>query len=251
MDQNMKSFDRIIEQRMNEETVPPPFGAWNRIAAQLDAMPMAAAEPAPVNNYIPKRVVASFIAGMMVMGATIAAGFMLRSSISDKTAAANNGAPAVSSFTMAQGNTSDVLRNPNTLGETSPVSKLPLYAPVTVSKRIAMAKPAAPVAETSKVVTPETKNNAETGVNSSSDVPTPVEAVTLPASKLTEPYYFPPVDIVTPEKSKEDVAITRIAKNDELAKASTDDDRPKADQKKFKPHHRRPGWAWGSINRMQ
>lgn len=31
-----KNFDRSIERKLNQAAVEPPFGAWNRIAAQLD-----------------------------------------------------------------------------------------------------------------------------------------------------------------------------------------------------------------------
>src|SRR5271169_5851984 len=96
MENNMKNFDRQIEQRLTEQQTPPPFGAWNRIAAQLDAMPVA--EPAPVNNLLPKRVIASFIAGMLIMGATIGTGFWLNNTFnhnnniasSDNTTKVNN-----------------------------------------------------------------------------------------------------------------------------------------------------------------
>lgn len=48
MEQEIKNFDRQIEKVMNESSVTPPFGAWNRIAAELDAMPVIAGEAAQV-----------------------------------------------------------------------------------------------------------------------------------------------------------------------------------------------------------
>jgi hypothetical protein len=48
MEQKIKNFDRHIEKMMNESSVAPPFGAWNRIAAELDAMPIVAGEAAEV-----------------------------------------------------------------------------------------------------------------------------------------------------------------------------------------------------------
>ncbi len=240
MDQNMKNFDRIIEQRMNEQQTPPPFGAWNRIAAELDAMPIAAAEPAPVNNLIPKRAIASFIAGMLIMGSAIATGFWVNSTLNrDNKIAGTNEAAKPASFSVAVGNGLNDLPLLQ-LSATSPIGKLPQYAPFT-GPLIAKRANAAPVVDQ--------VSNRTNSVNGHADVPAPIQAITLPPSDLKETYYFPPVDIVTIEKCKTEVEEPKLAKVED-AKATTDDDRPKADQKKFRPHRRRPGWAWGSINRM-
>lgn len=37
MEQEIKNFDRTIEESMNNFSAQPPFGMWNRISAELDA----------------------------------------------------------------------------------------------------------------------------------------------------------------------------------------------------------------------
>jgi hypothetical protein len=239
MDQKMKNFDRAIEQRMNEQQVPPPFGAWNRIAAELDAMPMVAAEPAPVNSIVPKRAIASFIAGMLIMGSAVATGFWVKASLNrDNRLAGVSETAQPASFTVAAGNGINNLPALR-LESNSPISKLPKYVdfsvPVTAKK------------STSAPVSANTNNSLPLNVRE--DAPAPIQSVTSSAADLKETYYFPPVDIVTVEKCKTETEEPKLAKVEE-PKATNDDDRPKADQKKFRPHRRRPGWAWGNINRM-
>lgn len=69
-----KEFDRSIERMMNENAVAPPFGMWNRISADLDAIaPTAAPVTAPL---IPRGVLYGFIAGASLAG-TLITGLLL------------------------------------------------------------------------------------------------------------------------------------------------------------------------------
>ena len=81
MEHNTKNFDRGIEQMMNEHEVAPPFGAWNRISSELDAMPAIAAGAAPVvTSLIPKRALTGIIAAALVIGATMVTGYFVNNS---------------------------------------------------------------------------------------------------------------------------------------------------------------------------
>ena len=52
MEKDTKHFDRKIEQMMNEHTVAPPFGMWNRIATEVasEALPVAATHTSGVST---------------------------------------------------------------------------------------------------------------------------------------------------------------------------------------------------------
>ena len=86
MEQNIKNFDRGIEQKMNEHEVAPPFGMWNRISSELDAMPIAAAAPI-ATSLIPKRAMMGIIATALVIGTAMITGYLVSSSLNKNTVA--------------------------------------------------------------------------------------------------------------------------------------------------------------------
>lgn len=88
-----KEFDRSIERMMNENTVAPPFGMWNRISADLDAIAPAAPVAAPL---IPRGVLYGFIAGASLAGTLITGLLLFNQSGADKEVALlNTPAPVV------------------------------------------------------------------------------------------------------------------------------------------------------------
>ena len=71
----MKNFDRSIEKMMNENEVAPPHGMWNRIAAELETS--AAPMPVSVNSPIPQRTVFGFIAGALLISASMMTAYLV------------------------------------------------------------------------------------------------------------------------------------------------------------------------------
>ena len=87
MEQKIKNFDRSVEQMMNEHEVAPPFGMWNRISADLEAMPVAATAPV-VTSLIPKRAMMGIIASALIIGTAVITGYLVSSSNPAKTSIA-------------------------------------------------------------------------------------------------------------------------------------------------------------------
>jgi hypothetical protein len=109
MDQKIKNFDRSIEQMMNEHQVAPPFGMWNRISSELEATPVPVAAAAPVvTSLIPKRSMAAIIAGVLIIGASVATGYMVHAVLNNKNQVQANTTPVnapVNLTTVANNNT--------------------------------------------------------------------------------------------------------------------------------------------------
>ncbi len=244
MEQNIKNFDRKIEQMMNEQEVQPPFGVWNRIAAELDATAVPVAGPAPVNSFLPKRVLLGFIVGALVIGASVFTGYMVSNTMNREHTFNNQ--------VVSQQKAADV----------TPVEAIaPAVTENTSAKLVAKAETAKVTNRTRKTA----KHNlihavAKTEVMvsepslpataSQNDVVTPV----LPGAKLeagnTETFYFPPVDMVVPDKSSKVSAQPNV----KAATGNDDDDDKKRvtssnDQKiKFRPK-KHPRFSYGRIIR--
>lgn len=205
-DKSIKDFDRAIEQAMNEHAVPPPFGAWNRIAAELDA-PVAAA---PIVRPFPIAAVGGFVAGALFLGGVVAGVLVYNgNNLNNITypVASNVVAPAVSETTYAAPAVSETA---NTVTESNMIAAvLPSQQP---SKAIAVKTVAADKASDSKVATLENNN----------DVAVPQVNVANNASNVTTPYYFPPVDITMDEQPVQKNAVpaksTAIAKETNATK---------------------------------
>jgi hypothetical protein len=82
-------------------------------------------------------------------------------------------------------------------------------------------------------------------------VPTPIEPIAQNTGPQT--YYFPPIDVTTPEKNTTDAPATVKAHTN--AKVATpvadngDDKSSNPGERKFRfRFHRKSGWAYGKIN---
>jgi hypothetical protein len=258
MDQKIKNFDRGIEQMMNEHEVAPPFGMWNRISAELEAMPLPVAAAAPaVTSLIPKRAIAGIIASALIIGASIATGYMVHSSLnSNKNKVEANTKPISAPVT------STVVANNNSVQPVEPVKHevtpaLPVLAKAKVN-HIAD-NPVQSTLQAAQQVNPVAVQPAAntTGVaaytnslvvnNSNTDVPTPIE----PIAQNTEPqtYYFPPIDVNTPEKTKASDAPVVVKAHTTKVAAPVADNSDNSSPRKFKfPKSRRSNFSWPKIN---
>lgn len=238
----MKDFDRNIERALSDYSVAPPFGVWNRIQSELDA-----AEPAPVvaAPLIPRGVLAGFFAGAALIGTLVGGWFMYNNSgtpvqqapataIETKT---EQSAPVITTQSVQQNNTT-------TLVAANPVSKNNSVK--------------AQVTENTK---PEIKAEANGGFTEQ-----PVAGVTALNNTTTqqvsettaEAYYFPPVDINTPEEHNEEVVADLYRgyntpnigeqKPAEAKKKSSSSDSHMKFKKKRKP---RGGFSYGRLNRLK
>jgi hypothetical protein len=257
MDQKIKNFDRGIEQMMNEHEVAPPFGMWNRISAELEAMPVPVAAAAPVvTSLIPKRAIAGIIASALIIGASIATGYMVHSTLDTKNKVEANTKPIsvpVTAATVAANNTPAQTVEP-VKRQTTPV--VPVLAKAKVN-HIAD-KPAQTTLQAAQQVSPAAVQPAANTVgvadnslmvnNSNTDVPTPIE----PIAQNVEPqtYYFPPIDVNTPEKAKaNDAPIAVKAHANTKVSASTDDDKSSnTGERKFRLRNHKKPFTWSKIN---
>jgi hypothetical protein len=251
MEHNIKNFDRAIEQRMNEAEVAPPFGAWNRIAAEMEATaPVAPATPAPA-SVIPGRGLMTLVAGALLLGISIATIYLGQVSEDRKeNKAAVIAAPSISTPQIVSH-----LSAPFT--EMKPAVTPVIAKSETYVRAVKAIDPAVrPIVEktaisdvaTPPVVTPSLPANAFT------EVPAPSQPVAKNAkADAGQVYYFPPIDINLPEKNTtENKSIASQAKT-EAAKAPDDNDDDKrlkifqgSDHKKFHPR-RRTKFRYGKI----
>ena len=254
MDQKIKNFDRSIEQKMNEHEVAPPFGMWNRISSELEGMPLPVAAAAPaVGSMIPKRALLGIIAAALVLSTSMITGYLVNSSLShNQVNVQNNGAgkQQIAASTTAT-------KPMQTVG----VKDLtPAVNPVTAKAKVKHSVAANPVQSTLQLAQqakpainqPVTVSNNETNSsvlladNAATDVPTPIEPVAQNVQE-TQTYYFPPIDVNTPEKAKVSNE-TAVAKNKNKATASNDNDGPSERKFRFRPH-RRTKFTYGNIIR--
>ncbi len=239
MEKEIKDFDRRIEQLMNENSITPPFGMWNRISSELEseALPIAVAAPLAL---IPKRAMFGFIAGVAVIGLSLVTAYFVSNNstkqieISKPVTSINEITPTV--MRVVPLTTTDVvLEKANHIQ----VAKIKTIAYKMTSQEAR--------------ATDETLNNTSFGNNM--DVPVPNQAV---ASNLTTGnYYFPPVDIVnTPvaETNGEIAVVTanQLAKQEEkLGDKKGKISATSANEKRIKlKKHRRSGFTYGSLNRL-
>lgn len=240
MEKEIKNFDRSIEQIMNENSVTPPFGMWNRISAELEseALPIAAAAPLA---RVPKRAMFSFIAGVAVIGLSLVTAYLINNKTTqtvNTTLPVSSGTGTSLSFTKV-----DYSKLSNVVSEKE--------NQVQRKKKIAFEQKTA--VKTSAAQNEIANDNSTKNYN---DVPVPNQ---LLSSKVTEQtdYYFPPVDIVNapPVEAHDEIAtisINQLAKLEE----KIDDKKGKisvssSSEKRVKlKKHRRSGFTYGSLNRL-
>lgn len=255
MDQKMKRFDSNIEQMMNESEVAPPFGMWNRISAQLDAE--VGAVPPPASSPIPQRSVYGFIAGALLIGASLVTAYVLNDKASNELPSGKTAA------VVATTETNKVNPSANTILPT--VSKM---------EQPAMLASTAEVKHTNNIATSTTKTSkpaalavAATEVNKNeiataneqnklplhTDVAVPSTNVVADGNTNNEPYYFPAVDniSVAPAKTETAVATTKVTKTEKTEEKerifSASNDAPRI---KFRPKKHR-SFSYGKIIRKR
>ncbi|MBP7390021.1 MAG: hypothetical protein KA841_06430 [Chitinophagales bacterium] len=240
MDQKMKRFDRNIEQMMNESEVAPPFGMWNRISAQLDAE--IAAVPPPAASPIPQRALYGFIAGALIIGASLITAYMVNeSNKQDKLTAAKASASTVTVTDKNTENTTPVMQ----VTQSQPVVAMVEQATKTIarkkSKPVAMAAPATEAVEETKH---EAKAEQAISLPAHAEVLVPNHQVAENnVAAVSEPYFFPAVDNITvPEtKTEKQVTVAKTTKSEKSIFSSSD-----APRIKFRPKKHR-SFSYGKI----
>lgn len=234
----IKDFDRCIENMMNEHVSAPPFGAWNRIAAELEAVPApVAVTSAPAQQWISSGTVLGFISGALMI-ATLVGSWVLYNeySINDRLSA-EQPQPIV-----APAKTSSVpVAAKEQLGMGKYTEAKNVVATASLSRQV----------EKAEFTTVKLNTNRE-------DVAAPT--VKLPMDKQVnseEPYYFPPVDINVPTSTTEGARqeileqevkpVSEPIKEVELKKATSSSSSARI---KFKKK-RNSGWNYGKINRTK
>lgn len=233
MDQKMKNFDRSIEQMMNENAVTPPFGMWNRISAELEAE--ATPVPVSVNSPIPQRAILGFIAGAVLIGASLVTAYF----VNDFNKKEN---------TALAFNTPVVQQTPEitpVIAETPVIVFREVVKPVAhSSKPTSIAKP---VEE--KVVAPiETSATPAENISANTEVSVPTQP--LAENKVvSEPYFFPAIDMNTGENKPQDKVATPVTKVKTDSKNTEDDEREVSNDPpriKFHPKKHR-SFSYGRI----
>lgn len=186
-DKSIKDFDRAIEQAMNEHAVAPPFGAWNRIAAELDA-PVAA--PIAAGRAFPVAAVGGFVAGALFLGSVVAGVLIYNGNQLDnitQPVAGTTNTPVTT--TVSETTTATpVATGLNNVAEANEVAIAAVMPQV--SKK-AVAVKAAPVAAAENETKVLANNN---------DVAVPQVRIAKNTNPVSTPYYFPPVDITMDEQ---------------------------------------------------
>jgi len=196
MDKKMKNFDRNIEQMMNEHEVAPPFGMWNRISAQLDAETIVA--PAAANTPVPKRIIGGFIAGALLIGATLLTAYLVNNTTTKK-------APVAAALTTTTVSETPAVNIAPAITEAIPVAMKETKRVARISKAKTIAKPAA-----EKLITAEEKTVAMNTLPANAEVLIPT--VSAENSSAAEAYYFPAVDNLNDKKVEEKAVVAPVKK---------------------------------------
>ena len=229
----MKNFDRSIEKMMNEHEVTPPFGMWNRIAAELEtsATPM----PVSVNSPIPQRTVFGFIAGALLISASMMTAYLVNEHSKEES-------PLIANAVITP--------KPTIENVTNVVSPIPTV--VFRERKTAHVSKSKPISKSVEERTIATEVPATTP---SQLLPMPTE-VSVPTQTIAqskgviEPYYFPAIDVNTPSNKEKEKITASIAKTKIDSKTTGDNDReisyydpPKI---KFRPRKHR-NFSYGKI----
>lgn len=204
-DKSIKDFDRAIEQMMNEHAVTPPFGAWNRIAAELDA-PVAA--PVAPGRTVPVAAIGGFVAGALLIGGIVAGVLVYNgNSLNNITyPIASNTQPQVATETTL---VAPVVEQEDNIATESNEGELKTIAALSANTQATKANTAPKVVEHTKTLT---NNN---------DVAVPEVAVGNNANMVSMPYYFPPIDISVDSQAEQQNAAPAAKPKETIAKSST------------------------------
>ena len=232
----IKDFDRGIENMMNDHVVTPPFGAWNRIAAELEVGPVAVVTTTtPAQPWINTGTVLGFVSGALMIG-TFVGSWLLYNKYNTNEASTIVQKPIE---VAAQGNTVNV---PVFSTEKNTENIQPNAKHVVVLADNNIAKKA---------------EYTTVRLNSNEDVAAPTVKLPMDKQKANdEPYYFPPVDINIPETKPEqpaEVSLQTEVKPEEqtkLAEVKKTATSSSSSRVKFKKK-RNSGWNYGKINRTK
>lgn len=245
-DKSVKNFDRHIEQMMNEHSVDPPFGAWNRIAAELESVPSSAVTTTTVSSqpWLNTGTILGFISGALMIG-TLVTGWFAYSTY--KNYNTESGKPT---------SNNDVKVNEQSFSQTFAPSAIVTTEAQQTSNHITKHRTSTHVAVTSKE---EVLESSTVKISKNEEVAAPT--VKLPVDKqknASEPYYFPPVDINVPENKVADnspVANNEILSHEEEPAKVTEVKKvtpstASFEKVKFK-RKKKTGWTYGKINRTK
>lgn len=235
-DKAIKDFDRHIEGMMNEHSVAPPFGAWNRIAGELDAVVAEVAPvPAPASPWFNTGTVVGFVSGALMIGTMVTGWLVYNNYNSTVNNAGLTGVKVQQIDNTVKAETNNGIADQNT----------GVY-PVEQPKTLALAK-----------VTTK-KKDTSLGKTMSKVAAPEVEATTVKLAdekekQAGETYYFPPVDIDMPEsKTAVNNAVTVVKEEQkiELPKIEVKKSSGSSERVKFKK--RKPAkWNYGRLNRTR
>ena len=242
MEEKIKNFDRGIEQMMNESTIAPPFGMWNRISAELDAaeaLPVAAAAPA---SLVSKRVVYGFIVVAALIGTSMLTALWMNHSTKTVNQPITGNIPvAVVSETEkpAVASVVEVVAEP----QMKPVAVLHSTKHIGKAGEEINGNPV--------VVEEQAAEKSITAINTEVAVPNVSSSAN---GQATDVYYFPPVDMSSVESKKETIAEEThnvvveekpIEKKIKSVSSSSNDKRISIKKRK------RGGFTYGSLNRLK
>lgn len=239
----MKDFDRNIERALTDYSVAPPFGVWNRIQSELDA-----AEPAPpvAAPLIPRGVLAGFFAGAALIGTLVGGWFMYNNSGTNTTTAPSAAVETTITTAPAVEASEPVVKANNAVIAATPVKRS------NTKTNVAESGKAIAVAETTTAATEEPVTGFTTLTN--------IEKQEKKDSQTFEAYYFPPVDINTPEEKHNEELVADLyrgyntptigepAKTTEVKKKSSSSDARMKFKKKKKS---RGSFTYGHLNRLK
>lgn len=188
-DKMIKDFDRAIEQMMNENAVTPPFGAWNRIAAELNT---PAAAPVAARRALPVAAIGGFVAGALLIGGVVAGVLVYNGKTLDNiTYPAATTDNTVATSTSGQFIAANVIEPQDNIATESNVASLAAEVVATQPKVNVNSnvekKPGAATITEATANTPVLSNN--------NDVAVPDVKVANKANMVSMPYFFPPIDI--------------------------------------------------------
>lgn len=246
MDQKIKNFDRNIEQVMNEAAVEPPFGMWNRIAADLDAAEAVAAPAA--GSPVPQRSVAAMLVGVMVIGASLVTAYLVNSNNNQQlTVSANVSQPTEITTPVTEQTLIAAVEAPKTVAE---LPAKPAKRNTVINK--VSETPAAPqqLAKVAEPVFVPTELNDNKSTNQV-DVLVPLVAVDQ-NKQQADAYYFPPVDIYTGENKLQENKLALAAKprTDKTTEREASSSSSSESSSRFKFRPKKHGrYNYGKINR--
>ncbi len=238
MEKDTKHFDRKIEQMMNEHTVAPPFGMWNRIATEVasEALPVAAAAPAA---FMPKRSLVGFVAGVAVIGASLITAYLVgRNNAAPQQPLTQITNPVVVSAPVQQNESAAVVME-QVKEVTAPKAN--------VVKAVAMVKKA----DKTEIATETTLPVSYTEISA------PIQTMAANAEGAGKSYSFPAVDVITAEKPvTEEIATVTFSQlvkqeaDENLVERRSRNSSSSSNDRKIKLRKHRSGFTYGSLNRL-